>query len=82
MELRHIYGLADVINEAILEEKLPKDIRNEIMIVANVSPTTSYGIDKEFYRLTHDGSDEGFIHRDVIDATISKVKFKIKEKVE
>lgn len=82
MELRHIYRLADVINEAILEEKLPKEIRDDISIIVNVSPTTSYGIDKEFYRLTHDGSDEGFVHSGNIDASISNVKFNIREKVE
>ena len=82
MELRHIYKLADIINESILEEKLPKDVRNDITIVVNVSPTTAYGIDKEFYRLTHDNSDEGFVHSKDIDASISNVKFSIREKVE
>jgi len=82
MELRHIYKLADVINEAILEEKLPKEIRNDISIVVNVSPTTVYGIDKEFYRLTHNDNDDGFVHSKDIDATISNVKFNIREKVE
>ena len=81
MELRHIYKLADIINESILEEKLPKDVRNDITIVVNVSPTTAYGIDKEFYRLTHDNSDEGFVHSKDIDASISNVKFSIREKV-
>ena len=82
MELRHIYKLADVINEAILEEKLPKEIRKDISIVVNVSPTTAYGIDKEFYRLTHNDNDDGFVHSKDIDATISNVKFNIREKVE
>lgn len=81
MELRHIYKLADIINESILEEKLPKDVRNDITIVVNVSPTTAYGIDKEFYRLTHDNSDDGFVHSKDIDASISNVKFSIREKV-
>lgn len=82
MELRHIYKLSDIINESILEEKLPKDIRNDITIVVNVSPTTAYGIDKEFYRLTHDNNDDGFVHSKDIDASISNVKFSIREKVE
>ena len=82
MELRHIYKLADIINESILEEKLPKDVRNDITIVVNVSPTTAYGIDKEFYRLTHDNNDDGFVHSKDIDASISNVKFSIREKVE
>lgn len=82
MELRHIYKIADIINEAILEEKLPKDVRNDFSIVVNVSPTTAYGIDKEFYRLTHNNSDDGFIHSKNIDATISNIKFNIQEKVE
>ena len=81
MELRHIDKLADIINESILEEKLPKDVRNDITIVVNVSPTTAYGIDKEFYRLTHDNTDDGFVHSKDIDASISNVKFSIREKV-
>ena len=81
MELRHIYKLADIINESILEEKLPKDVRNDITIVVNVSPTTAYGIDKEFYRLTRDNNDDGFVHSKDIDASISNVKFSIREKV-
>ena len=50
-------------------------------IVVNVSPTTAYGIDKEFYRLTHDNNDDGFVHSKDIDASISNVKFSIREKV-
>ena len=81
MELRHIYKLADIINESILEEKLPKDVRNDITIVVNVSPTTAYGIDKEFYLLTHDNNDDVFVHSKDIDDSISNVKFSIREKV-
>lgn len=82
MELRHIYKLADIIKESVLNEKLPKSVLNDMTITVNVSPTTSYGIDKEFYRLTHNDSEEGFTHSKNIDATISGVSFSIKEKVE
>ena len=81
MELRHIYKLSDIINESILENKIPKEILKDTVINVKVSPTTLYGIDKEFHRLTHDNSDEGFKHSDTVEATISNVHFKITTKV-
>lgn len=82
MELRHIYKLADIINENILTDKLPKSILTDLSITVDVSPTTSYGIDKEFYRMTHNNNEKGFVHSKNIDATISGVSFNIREKME
>lgn len=80
MELRHIYKLADIINENIYSDVLPKSVLSDISITVDVSPTTSYGIDKEFYRLTHNDTENGFTHSKNINATISGVNFKIREK--
>lgn len=82
MELRHIYKIADIINENILTEKLPRSVLKDLSITVDVSPTTSYSIDKEFYRKTHNNKEDGFVHSKNIDATISDVKFRIREKME
>lgn len=82
MELRHIYKIANILKESVLKEQLPKSVLKDMTITVNVSPTTSYGIDKEFYRMTHNDSDEGFVHSKNIDATISDVNFSIREKME
>lgn len=82
MELRHIYKIADIIKESVLNEQLPKSVLKDMLITVKVSPTTSYGIDKEFYRMTHNDSDEGFVHSKNIDANISGVSFSIREKME
>lgn len=80
MELRHIYGIANAINKAFEDEGW-KDNRDDLMISVMVSPTTHYGIDKEFYRQTHDGSIEGFERSDeLIFANIDGIVFKIVNK--
>ena len=73
MELRHIYKLSDIINESILENKIPKEILKDTVINVKVSPTTLYGIDKEFYRLTHDNSDFIYILYDCISCNESPI---------
>lgn len=77
MELRHIYKISEIMNESIMKEKLPKEVLSDMTINIKVSPSTLYGIDKEFYCLTHNNSDEGFVHGGSIDAVIGNVKFNI-----
>ena len=40
-------------------------------------PTVFYGIDKEFYYMTHNNSYEGFVHSEMVNAKINGVKFNI-----
>lgn len=76
MELRHIYQIANVINEKM---DYNKDMLKDISITVKVSPTTHFSIDKEFYRLTNDTTD-GFVHEDVINAVIDGINFTILDK--
>ena len=81
MELRDLYSLSELINNNIDKEIFPKEIKDNMEITAYFSPTTFYGIDKEFYYLTHNKSYEGFEHsKDLITATINGIKFKLYQK--
>lgn len=77
MELRHLYTLSEIIREKINTEELPLDILDNMEIKMVFSPTTFYGIDKEFYYLTHNSSYNGFVHSEVVNAKINGVKFNI-----
>jgi hypothetical protein len=77
MELRHLYTLSEMINDKIGKNELPMDILDKMEIKMIFSPTTFYGIDKEFYYLTHNSSYEGFVHSEVVNAKINGVKFNI-----
>lgn len=77
MELRHLYTLSEMINDKIEKNELPMDILDKMEIKMIFSPTTFYGIDKEFYYLTHNSSYEGFVHSEVVNAKINGVKFNI-----
>jgi hypothetical protein len=77
MELRHLYILSEMINDKIEKGELPMDILDKMEIKMIFSPTTFYGIDKEFYYLTHNSSYEGFVHSEVVNAKINGVKFNI-----
>ena len=44
-------------------------------------PSTYYGIDKEFYYMTHNNSYEGFVHSpNLVTATVNGIKFNIMPK--
>ena len=75
MELRHIYTLSELIREKIDKEDLPKDVMDKMEITMKFSPITFYGIDKEFYYMTHNNSYDGFVHSEVVNATINGIKF-------
>ena len=75
MELRHIYTLSELIREKIDKEDLPKDVMDKMEITMKFPPITFYGIDKEFYYMTHNNSYEGFVHSEVVNATINGIKF-------
>lgn len=75
MELNDAYLIANVLNEKINDGTLNKDILNNITININVSPSILYGIDKEFYRISHEDSMEGFKHTSKIMARIDNINF-------
>lgn len=78
MELRHLYTLSEIILEKIEKGDFPKEMKDDIEITMQFTPTTFYGIDKEFYYLTHNNSYDGFEHsKDMVTAIVNGIKFKI-----
>lgn len=77
MELRHLYTLSEMIKEKVDSEDLPEDILDKMEIKMVFNPTTFYGIDKEFYYITHNNSYDGFVHSEMVNAKINGVKFNI-----
>ena len=82
MELRHLYTLSELICDNIDKDNLPKEIKDNIEITMHFPPVTFYGIDKEFYFLTHNKSYEGFVHSDVVNANINGIKFRILSEIQ
>ena len=78
MELRDLYKLSELIKENVDKGNLPKEILTDMEISLLFNPPTYYGIDKEFYYMTHNNSYEGFTHsEDLVTATVNGVKFNI-----
>jgi len=78
MELRHLYQLSELIKENVDNGNLPKEIFTDMEISLQFNPPTYYGIDKEFYYMTHNNSYEGFVHSEnLVTATVNSVKFNI-----
>ena len=78
MELRHLYKLSELIKENVDNGNLPKEILTDMEISLQLNPQTYYGIDKEFYYMTHNKSYEGFVHSEnLVTATVNSVKFNI-----
>lgn len=80
MELRHIYTIATSLNNIFDTDDLVGADISDIELNVKLSPSTLYGIDREFYRQTHDGSIDGFVHNKKIDAIIDNVHFVLTEK--
>lgn len=78
MGLKEIYILSDLIQKSIKKEDLPKEIKENMVIHMQFPPATCYGIDKEFYYMTHNNSYEGFVHSpELVTATVNGIKFNI-----
>lgn len=78
MELRHLYTLSEIISKKIDDGELPKEMKENMVINMEFTPVTFYGIDKEFYYLTHENSYEGFVHsEELVTATVNGIKFNI-----
>ena len=80
MELRHIYTIAMNLKNIFDTDDLVGADISDIELNVKLSPSTLYGIDREFYRQTHDGSIDGFVHNKKIDANIDNVHFVLTEK--
>ena len=82
MELRDLYKLSELIKENVDNGNLPQEIVKDMEISLQFNPSTYYGIDKEFYYMTHNNSYEGFVHSEnLVTATVNSVKFNILSKV-
>ena len=77
MELRHLYTLSELIRKKVDADELPKDMLEKTEIKMVFDPVTFYGIDKEFYYMTHNNSYKGFVHSEVVNAVVNGVKFLI-----
>lgn len=78
MNLKDIYKLSEIIRKNVEDETLPQDIFDNMEIILKFDPTIYYGIDKEFYYLTHNNSYEGFVHsEDLVTANVDGLKFNI-----
>lgn len=75
MDLDSAYQIANILNEKIMEGIIDKTLLSQFVITVKVSPEKLYGIDKEFYRISHDGDLENFEHSNEVSATIDGVKF-------
>ena len=82
MELRDLYRLSEIIKDNIEKQELPMDMLDNMEIKLIFNPTTFYGIDKEFYYLTHDSSYNGFVHSEEVNAKVNGVRFNIHPKRE
>lgn len=77
MGLRDLYTLSETIRDKINNGDLPEEILDKMEIKMIFKPTVFYGIDKEFYYMTHNNSYEGFVHSEMVNAKINGVKFNI-----
>lgn len=77
MGLRDLYTLSETIRDKINNNDLPEEILDKMEIKMVFKPTVFYGIDKEFYYMTHNNSYEGFVHSEMVNAKINGVKFNI-----
>lgn len=83
MELNDVYSIANAINESIMKGDIKPKTLEDFTIEVKVSPTILYGIDKEFYRLSHENDVSGFEHGDEVNAVIDNIKFRfVKSKVQ
>ena len=73
MNLDNIYAISNAINEQIIQGKIKKEQLEDMYI--QVNPDILYGIDKEFYRLSHDDSTEGFEHKSEVKVKLDNVNF-------
>lgn len=81
MELRDIYKISDIVKREISDGNLTPDVARDMEITLRFDGPTYFGIDKEFYYMTHGNSYEGFVHsEDMVTATIDGIKFVLKPK--
>ena len=77
-----MYKLSELIKENVDNGNLPQEMVKDMEISLQFNPSTYYGIDKEFYYMTHNNSYDGFVHSEnLVTATVNSVKFNILSKV-
>lgn len=81
MDLKTVYSIATKINESILNNGFNKSVLSDIEVHIKVSPSQLYGIDRELYRLAHDGNVDGFVHTNKVKADIDRVRFVFEPKM-
>lgn len=74
VDLNNVYSIVNILNEAVVKGSIEKKVLKEITISVNVSPSILFGIDKEFYKISHDNSLDGFVHTDKVCATIDNIR--------
>lgn len=74
MDLNNVYSVVNILNEAVVKGVIEKKVLKEMTISVNVSPSILFGIDKEFYKMSHDNSLDGFVHTNKVYATIDNVR--------
>ncbi len=77
MGLKDLYTLSETIRSKIDDNDLPEEILDKMEIKVTFNPTVFYGIDKEFYYMTHNNSYDGFVHSEIVNAKINGVNFNI-----
>lgn len=76
MDLKSIFTLSDVIKKNIDDGELPKETTDDMVISIMLPPQIFYGVDKEFYYMTHGNSYDGFVHStDMVTANINGISF-------
>ena len=81
MDLSSVYSVVNILNEGVVKGNIDRKILREITISVNVSRSILFGIDKEFYKISHENSLDGFVHTDKVYATIDNVRIEfIKDK--
>lgn len=82
MELKDIYSFADAIIEKVEKGEINQDVLKDIVVDIKVPPHILYGIDKEFYRITHNGNTIDFKHMEEINVKLyNLIQFKISKKL-
>ena len=75
MGLKDLYTISELLGASMTKGEFDEDFKESALITLTIDPVKYYGIDKEFYRLSHDDSTEGFEHKSEIKVKIDNVNF-------
>lgn len=78
MGLKDLYTISELLGASITKGEFDEDFKESALITLTIDPVKYYGIDKEFYYMTHGNTYKGFQHsKEFINATINGIKFRI-----